>query len=174
MYYTLHHIFLRWHCVYILVVNLSRPLHSPVPSHEIPPHARQRNMEYHQSIEFWLNMVFSHKVRGQESVDLPNIVIVGTHKDLLHVNPKEQERLAKEYFAELQSPLLRNAHFQQVHREFIAVESKGGDPENYAKLRTLILKLVEQHCNQSRSRPIRWLRLAKKLHELKNDKHIIN
>ena len=174
MYYALHHIFLRWHCVYVLVVNLSRDLHSKVPSHELPPHNREKQMEYYQSVEFWLNMIFSHMVKGEQNFDLPNVVLVGTHKDLLHENPQVQDRLADEYFQELQSLLLNRAHFQQVHSQFIAVDSKGGDPENYAKLRKLIFDLVEGHCNQSRCRPIKWLRLEKKLHELKNDRSLTN
>ncbi len=170
MYYILHHIFLRWHCVYILVVNLSRPLHSHVPSHELPPHTRQKNMKYFESIEFWLNMVFSHMIKVQENTDMPRVVLVGTHKDKLHHNPDEQDRLAQEYFDEMQSLFLKKAHFQLVHGKFIAVDSKGGDPENYAKLRTLIFELVENHCKLSR--PIRWLRLEKKLHEMKQDKSL--
>ena len=168
VYYTLHHIFLRWHCVYILVVNLSRPLHSLVPSHELPPHINQKNMKYYESLEFWLNMVYSHMVKVRETIDLPNIVLVGTHKDLLHESSIEQDRMAQEYFLELQSLFLKKAHFQQVHSKFIAVDSKGGDPENYAKLRSLVSDLVEKHCKISRPRPVRWLRLEKKLHELKN------
>ncbi len=174
IYYMLHHIFLRWHCVYVLVVNLSRPLHSKVPEHELPPHTRNKEMEYHQSIEFWLNMVFSHMVKAQDQVDLPSIVLVGTHKDMLHEDVKKQTMLAEKYFNEIQSLFLNKAHFQQVHTQFIAVDSKGGDPENYAKLRALIFELVEGHCTQSRSRPIRWLRLEKKLHELKNDGSLTN
>ncbi len=169
VYYTLHHIFLRWHCVYILVINLSRPLHSLVPSHEIPPHIKQKNMEYHESLEFWLNMVYSHMVKVQNTIDLPNIVLVGTHKDLLHDNPNEQDRMAQEYFLQLQSLFLKKAHFQQVHCDFIAIDSKGGDPENFAKLRSLVSDLIEKHCEISSPRPIRWLRLEKKLHELEND-----
>ncbi len=168
MYYILHHIFLRWNCVYILVVNLSRPLHSLVPSHELPPHTRQNQMKYYQSIEFWLNMVFSHMVKVKGKGELPSIVLVGTHKDKLH----DAYRTPDEYFSELQSLFLNKAHFQQVHSQFIAVDSKGGDPENYAKLRALIFDLVEKHCSQSRPRPIRWLRLEKKLHELKKDESL--
>ncbi len=174
LYYALHHLFLRLHCVYILVVNLSRPLHSLVPSHELPPHARKQSMEYYQSIEFWLNMVFSHMTKINGNAEFPRILLVGTHKDLLHENPKEQERLAQKYFGELQILFLNKAHFQQVHSEFIAVDSKNGDPKAYSKLRAKIFELVEKHCKESRPRPIRWLRLEKKLHELKNDPSFIN
>ncbi len=172
IYYILHHIFLRWNCVYILVVNLSRPLHSKVPTHELPPHARQKSMEYYQSIEFWLNMVFSHMVKMKDTEELPSVVLVGTHKDTLHEDPAIQTRMANEYFSKLQSLFLNKAHFKQVHSTFLAVDSKNGDPENYAKLRTLIFDLVEKRCNQKSTRPIRWLRLEKKLHELKNDESL--
>ncbi len=172
LYYILHHIFLRCHCLYILVVNLSRPLYSQVPSHELPPHTRQTSMKYVQSIEFWLDMLLSHMVKATSKDDLPNILLVGTHKDLLHENPMEQDRLAAEYFKELQSLLLKRANFRQVHGEFISVDSKGGDPENYAKLRKLVLDLIEKHCSETQYRPIKWLNLEKKLRELKNDRSL--
>ncbi len=172
VYYILHHIFLRCHCLHILVVNLSRPLYSQVPSHELPPHTRQTTMMYFQSIEFWLNMLLSHMVEEQNNKDLPHILLVGTHKDLLHENPKERDRLAAKYFKELQSLLLKKASFSRVHSEFISVDSKGGDPENYAKLRKLVLNLTEKHCSEAKFRPIKWLNLEKKLHSLKNDKSL--
>ncbi len=181
MYYILHHIFLRWRCVYILVVNLARPLHSEVPCHELPAHARRTSMTYCQSIEFWLNMIYSHMVKNENKTDLPNVVLVGTHKDLLDPDPNKQNSFAREYFTELQNILSKNAHFPQVHSTFISVDSKGGDPENYRKLRSLIFDLVKKHCSQSRLRPVRWLGLEKKLHELEKsnslpylDKHLVS
>ncbi len=99
-------------------------MHSKVPSHELPPHTREKHMEYYHSIEFWLNMVFSHMVKVKDMVEMPRIVLVGTHKDTLHEYPNIRDRLAEEYFREIQALFLNKAHFQQVHSQFIAVDSK--------------------------------------------------
>ncbi len=51
-YYILHHIFLRWRCVFILVINLARDLFSPIPSHQMQHHSRKPMMVYWEQIEF--------------------------------------------------------------------------------------------------------------------------
>ncbi len=169
VYYVLHHIFLRSQCIYILIVKLSKSLDSMVQSHELPPHTRQQNVTYHQEIEFWLNMIYSHMSKSKDGQQPPNILIVGTHKDELHDDIEQQEQLAQAYFTQLQTLLLRKANFQAVHSTFIAVNSKNGDPQNFNKLRSLIFDVIEGHHNWKSPRPIRWLRLEKKIHDLKSD-----
>ena len=164
MYYILHQIFLRWRCVYILVINLSRDLHSTLPSHQMPYHKQRTKMKYWEQIEFWLNMIMSHLRKTNDNKDPNNILIVGTHKDLLAGNTKEQERKAQKYYSELESLLINRAHLKLI-KTFIAVDSKGGDPKNYAKLRGCLMEAIQEHCRWDEHRPIRWLRLEKKLHE---------
>ncbi len=167
MYYLLHHIFLRSQCLYILVVNLSRDLHSTVPSHEIPPHARLQGMKYYESIAFWLNMIFSNKDKFGTEDTPPNVIIVGTHKDLLAPNdPQAQAKLVEEYFESLKEQLLDMASFKLVHCRFIAVDNKNGDEENLSILRSLVFDLIKEHSTKQNMRPVRWLRLEKRLHDL--------
>ena len=169
LYYVLHHIFLRSQCIYVLIVKLTKPLDSTVPSHELPPHTRQQSIKYHQEIEFWLNMIYSHMSKSKDGQQPQNILIVGTHKDKLHDDVQQQELLAQAYFTELQRLLIQKANFQAVHGTFIAVDSKNGDPQNFSRLRSLIFDVIEGHHNWKSPRPIRWLRLEKKLHDLKYD-----
>ncbi len=166
MYYLLHHIFLRSQCLYILVVNLSRDLHSTVPSHELPPHTRLQGMKYYESIAFWLNMIFSNKDKVGVEDTSPNVIIVGTHKDLLATDQQTQAKLAGEYFESLKEQLLEMASFKLVHCRFIAVDNKNGDEESLSILRSLVFDLIKEHSTKQNMRPIRWLRLEKMLHDL--------
>ncbi len=184
IYYILHHIFLRCRCVYILVINLSTDLYSPVPQHEMPEHGKhsKTEMKYWEAIEFWLNMIVSHIKRkgGSNEGESENVIIVGTHKDLIGDTPQEQDKKANEYFKQLQGMLMFKEHAKLI-RDFIAVDSKGGDPENFEKLRSEIMDAIKEHCYWNKPRPVRWLHLEKKLHELLEnkliselDKHVVN
>ncbi len=166
VYYILHAIFLRWHCVYILVVNLSTPLDSDVPYHELPPHNTKHGMKYYQQIEFFLNMIYSHRKRNESDIDYPNVLIVGTHKDKL---AGDKEENAEKYFMDLRKYLKGKASLELVDSKFIAVDSLNGDEENYTRLRSAVFRLIRLHCSQSRPRPIRWLQLEKRLLELRDD-----
>ncbi len=171
MYYILHQIFLRWRCVYILVINLSRDLHSTIARHQMPYHKHKTEMKYWEQIEFWLNMIMSHLRKTDGNKNPNNVIIVGTHKDLLPGNTRAQERKAQEYYNELESLLINRAHLKLI-RTFIAVDSKGGDPENYGRLRAYLMEAIQEHCRWDEPRPIRWLRLEKKLHEHRETKFV--
>ena len=89
-FYNLHQIFLRPKCVYTFIVNLSRNLHDYIQAHQMPYHGTHVKMKYHQQIEFWLNMIASHSLVKNNENYKGNVVIVGTHKDLLPGDPEQQ------------------------------------------------------------------------------------
>ncbi len=165
-FYNLHQIFLRPKCVYALIVNLSRNLHDEIPSHQMPYHGTNVKMKYHQQIEFWLNMIASHAIRG--NVGEGNVVLVGTHKDRLPGTPEKQQLAAQEYYKTICN-LFANKEHANLVCDFYAVDSKGGDEENYAKVRRKLMDEIKKNCRWDESRPIRWLRLEKRLHELKDE-----
>ncbi len=170
VYYILHYIFLRTHCIYILVVNLAKPLDSLV---KVPKNLGKlaeglqdsdvfMEIKYLDQILTWLNMILtSLKVFGERQS--PCVILVGTHKDLLHNDKAEQERLAGEYLNDLTS------HFNKVQGDLIiktpiAVDSKNGDP-NFDILRELIIEAMDQQSKHRQYRPVKWLRLEKSLYE---------
>ncbi len=171
VYYVLHSIFIRSRCVYIVVVKLSRSLHKSVPAHELPPHTRSKQIKYWQQIDYWLRTIFSHSAK-QKGQDPANIIIVGTHKDQLQGDAEAQQDAAIKYFEELDDLLSRYAYYRSVHREFIAVDSKGGDEDNYARLRKLIMQVIEENGGWNKKRPVRWLRLEAMLHKLREEKSL--
>ncbi len=166
-FYNLHQIFLRPKCVYALIVSLSRDLHEEISAHQMPYHGTSVKMKYHQQIEFWLNMIASHAIK-QNDRDKGNVFIVGTKKDLLPGDEVQQQEEAEKYYEELLD-LLENKEHINLIQDFVAVDSKGGDPVNYEKLREILMEGIEEHCIWNETRPIRWLRLEKKLHELKDE-----
>ena len=165
MFYILHPIFFRARCLYILVINLSIKLDTKVRSLQSTSEQEQK---YSECIIFWLNMILSHLGKNQSSEAQGKVILVGTHKDLLHKDKDKQKKLANEYFKKLKAMLENKEHQILIHTCF-AVDSKGGDPETYEKVRAELLSSFSTHCKWGEKRPIRWLRLQRKLHSLQAD-----
>ncbi len=173
-FYLLHHIFLRRGCVCALIINLATPLHSFVPDDHIPfPSTENQQLKYWEQIVYWLKSILS-RMKITETGDIQdNLILVGTHKDLLHEDPAEQEKLANEYFNELKKLLKQEGTlYLKLISGFWAVNNKGGDPYIFAQLRNAIMESMKKHCKWEEKRPIRWLNLEQKLHDLRQDKSL--
>ncbi len=171
VFYLLHHIFLQRSCVCALVIKLSTPLHSVVSEDQMPfPSNGNRQMKYWEQIVYWMDAILS-RMKITETGDVPdNLILVGTHKDLLHDNPAEQEKLAEEYFKELKTLLKQEGKlYLKLISGFWAVDNRGGDPYTFAKLRNALINSLQKHCKWEEKRPIRWLNLEQKLHDLRQD-----
>ncbi len=170
VYYILHYIFLRTYCIYLLVVNLSKPLESLV---KIPKNLGKLaeglqeedvfiEVRYVEQVMSWLNMILtSLKVFGE--AENPCIILVGTHKDLLNGDSKEREHLAEVYFNDLTSRFSK-AQSALIIGSPIAVDSKNGDV-NFETLRELIIESIDAQYEGRQFRPVKWLQLEKKLYE---------
>lgn len=171
VYYNTHHIFIRLKCVYVLVVDLSKDLQSTASSHQIPSNSTNSEMKYYQEIEFWLNMILSSMRHSSPHEDLKNVIVVGTHKDLLDDDKAIQELKANQYFEDLKELLMNRAHLRIV-RSFLAVDNKGEDIGGLRKIRNSIMEAIEEHCRWNEKRPIRWLLLEKRLQSLQYDRSL--
>ncbi len=170
VYFILHYIFLRTHCIYILVVNLSRPCDALV---KIPRNLGKLaaglqaedafvEVRYFEQVMSWLNMILtSLKLFGDK--ESPCVILVGTHKDLLHENKEEQKKLADAYFSDLTSRF-NKAQSDLLLGNAIAVDSKHGDA-NFDKLRELIIESIDAQYEGRQFRPVKWLQLEKCLYE---------
>ena len=186
VYQTVHHCFLRYKCVFILVVNLAIGLFSHVPVVTKPSMetasrfwASRKNstIPYIDQIIMWLNTILSH-MQPDASGEYPkNVIVVGTHKDQLsyikhtYVKWWDPNLMAEEYFKQLES-LLRNKAHKKIIRAYFAVDNKGGDVETFKELRPYVIEAIRENCDWNKKRPIRWLLLQKHLHELQNDDSI--
>ncbi len=169
VYYSIHQVFLRATCVYVLVINLTIPLEKKRLDVQGSCDSKSnRSQLYIQEIEFWINLILSHMKKAQHAKGKGSIILVGTHKDKLHSDINQRESLADEYFQRLKD-MLRNTQHKNLIRKCFAVDSLGGDEETYEKLREELMAAIKIHCNWGQIRPIRWLLLAKHLHELKSD-----
>ncbi len=170
VYYILHYIFLRTYCIYLLVVNLSKPLESlvkmPKNLGKLAEGLQEEDIfvevRYVEQVMSWLNMILtSLKVFGE--TENPCIILVGTHKDLLNEDKHERECLAEKYFNDLTGRFSK-AQSDLIIGSPIAVDSKNGDV-NFDALRELIIESIDAQYEGRQFRPVKWLQLEKSLHE---------
>ncbi len=152
----LHSIFMSSKCVYALVVNLSIDLNSLVSN----------GSTYMEQIEFWLNMILSRRSKQKYSAEPDNVIIVGTHKDLLDNSVEIQERKAYDYFEQIQNKLTNKAHLNLI-KDFIPVDNKNRATKSFERLRSIIIETAKEHCCWNDIRPIKWLKLEERLKRLK-------
>ena len=163
VYYTLHTVFLRVTCVYVVVVDLSIEMTSS--NNKENEESGSTNFE---SFEYWLNTILSHMRKGAQNVNKGNVIVLGTHIDKLHPDKVEQRRLAEGFFQQLKSKFQTKQHRNLVV-SFFAVDNIDGDHETYGKIRETLLDAVKANCHWGEMRPIRYLQMTQRLQFLQED-----
>ncbi len=125
-------------------------------------------MKYHQEIEFWLNMILSGMKENNSRDEFRNVILVGTHKDLLDIDREEQNKKATKYFDDLKELFINRAHLKLI-RTCMAMDNKGGDVDQFEQLRAAIMEAIQENCPWNETRPIKWLLLEKELQSLQYD-----
>ena len=119
VYQVSHQLFLRDHCIYLVVFRLTDPPRFSV-----------------EEVLFWVNSIL---VRDPKS---SSILLVGTHADRLH----ERERKSVGDFV-LSSILKRYAGNSAIQREWVEVKCTAEHAqESMKELKKNLLGLADQHC----------------------------
>jgi len=160
LYYALHHIFIRTTAVFLVVFSLSDALSAPdlVARHLI----------------HWVNSIHTYSggryTRNAEELDIDNmgenILLVGTHKDVIPADQLEQSLKAiddqlygifkgLDCYCHLRFPGEKNTG----SRIFFAVSNKQGDNDpEVAELRDTIIDVIDSMNFIHVPRPLRWIR----------------
>ncbi|XP_077976934.1 uncharacterized protein LOC144432566 [Glandiceps talaboti] len=198
VFYTTHQVFLTNRAVYILVVDITKPLDSIVA-----PETRQGVYDVVEEqtkstikdyIHFWLNSIHAHaslsnyhysqqeeplsNISSDQSVpSSPAVIIVATHKDqLIQVKNSTQEAMIKNFLKDLRKFL--GCHVTAAHEHVLpkiyvvdnSHKSRTGeeDPEMLSLKEQLSL-VVRQQNWMGEERPIKWLRMEEKFKNLKEE-----
>ncbi len=154
VYTNLHPIFLRTDCVQ--TEKLENTLH------------KEEWKNYSEEIEFWLQMIQSNYRRPIECEQVPNVLLVGTHKDMLQgENAGEREKQAEKLVQSLRERLT-GKQYKYLIANYFHVDSKSGvkgDPESFRKLKECLIKAIKVCPTWETERPVPYMRLLGKLYE---------
>ncbi len=117
VYTNLYPIFLRTDCIHIVVYDLEK-LENAKNVKDLK--------NYSDQIEFWLQMIQSNYKRPNNTDQLQNVLLVGTHKDKLKGNnAEEREKLAEQLIQGLKDKLT-GKEYKYLIANYFHVDSKGG------------------------------------------------
>ncbi len=159
VYTNLHPIFLRSACVHIVVYDLEK----------LEKASNKEEWEsYSDEIEFWLQMIQSNYKRPTNTNQVPNVLLVGTHKDKLQgQNAVEKEKCAEQLIECLRKKLT-GKQYKYLISDYFHVDSKGGvhrDTESFKKLKKCLIASIKVCPTWEIERPIPYMRLLSKLYE---------
>ncbi|KAI8493712.1 hypothetical protein Bbelb_286330 [Branchiostoma belcheri] len=175
VYYSSHHVFYSPYAIYIVTLNLEKPLDTPLePWPGSCTEAFQLRTEG-DVVDYHLESIRAHTGPNKRTLlnddqehdgkqdKGPPVIVVGTHKDQV-----EQEQI-DELFFKLKEHLSGKAIDSHVYDRYFAVDNTKRDPEDpeLLHLRDAILKIAQQQNHMGRKIPIRWLELKSKLIEMK-------
>ncbi|CAH1250351.1 SIN3A [Branchiostoma lanceolatum] len=172
VYYSSHHVFYTHYAIYIVTLNLEKPLDTPLePWPGSCAEALQLRTEG-DVVDYHLESIRAHTgpnkrtlLNDDQELDVnkgPHVIVVGTHKDQV-----EQTRI-DEFFSNLREHLSGKAIDSHVHDRYFAVDNTKRGPEDpeLSDLRDSILKIAQQQNHMGMTIPIRWLELKSKLMEM--------
>ncbi|XP_078663194.1 uncharacterized protein LOC144906615 [Branchiostoma floridae x Branchiostoma belcheri] len=169
VYYSSHHVFYSHYAIYIVTLNLEKPLDTPLePWPGSCAGALQLRTEG-DVFDYHLESIRAHTGPNKRTLSDdqqqdkgPPVIVVGTHKDQV-----EQEQI-DELFSNLKEHLSGKAIDTHVYDRYFAIDNTKRDPEDpeMSHLRDFILKIAQQQNHMGRRIPIRWLELKSKLVEM--------
>eukprot|EP00058_Branchiostoma_floridae_P022256 XP_002607746.1 hypothetical protein BRAFLDRAFT_82806 [Branchiostoma floridae] len=170
VYYSSHHVFYSHYAIYIVTLNLEKPLDTPLePWPGSCAEALQLRTEG-DIVDYHLESIQVHTgpnkrtLLNDEELDVkkhkgPTVIVVGTHKDQV-----EQAQI-DEIFSNLKERFRGKAIDSHVHDRYFAIDNTKRDPEDpeMSQLRDCIFKIAQQQNHMGRRIPIRWLELKSTL-----------
>ncbi|XP_078598131.1 uncharacterized protein LOC144874135 isoform X2 [Branchiostoma floridae x Branchiostoma japonicum] len=174
VYYSSHHVFYSHYAIFILTLNLTKPLSEPLkPWAGSCAEALQLKTEG-DLVDYHLESIRAHtrpNKRELQDVDQdvdaerdrqPPVIVVGTRKDQL------KQDVVEAFLDTVKEHFKGKAISKHVEDRYFAVDNTKRDPEDpeLSDLRDFILKVAQQQNHMGRTIPISWLELKSKLMEM--------
>jgi len=165
LYYSTHHFFLNKRSIYLLLMDMTMDLDSPIG--DSAPQSGLDNKDYTclEAFKFWINSIYMYSsLHDQETEIKPTIILVGTHKDKMNPDWSEDERkeeMAK-FFNEALDLFLENKKINKhiSEKKFLINNLDQNDPE-YENIRTEVKRLAEKQSYWNKKHPVKWIQLEK-------------
>ncbi|XP_033111650.1 uncharacterized protein LOC117112651 [Anneissia japonica] len=171
IYHGIHKIFMTFMAVYIVVFNLESCLdeHAIVQdsSGKEYPHLLT-NLKF---IIYWIESVYTHSRQliddMDEDIDLPAIVLVGTHRDSLGDNEEERDRKVKEAFKKISNELEGKPYESHVYHKYFDIENNCQEIDKTVfELKNVLEVLMKTLVKPV---PLKWMYFRCELQQLRDE-----
>ena len=170
IFYATHQLFHSPRAVYLLVLDLSRPLDDIVDDKDFPEsQGGLGKMDIRSFCKFWLQSI--HSFVGTQDGD-PPVFLVGTHLDLLPGSREEKEKQAMAYMKNVRQLFADSATANHIQERMFIVDNTVDSNIEYDSLRSCITDLVQEKQTWNPEMPAKWIPLETSLIKRKPMKYI--
>lgn len=170
LYYTTHHFFLNSRSIYLLLMDVSKPLKEkadcPPAGIVLEPHTSK------DAFKFWLNSIHMYSILESENQNFtPTVILVGTHKDELEKKGKDPEKCNENFFNDALCEFIDrdSGVLRRIHDKKFLVNNNNHESSDYETLRDTIEKLASEQHYWDKELPARWIELEQYLDLLRED-----
>lgn len=174
IYYTTHHFFLNNRSIYLLLMDISKPLDSKV---ENPPAGIiHEPFTCKEVFKFWLNSI--HMYSSLDSRDTKHtVVLVGTHKDKLNefglLEEDEKEEFKDKYFDNALKAFAEiPAILKHIYPRKFLINNLDRKSSIFNEIQQTVVELASQQFYWNELMPARWIELERALDLLKEEEHL--
>ncbi|KAL4239529.1 hypothetical protein ACF0H5_000343 [Mactra antiquata] len=169
IYYSTHHFFLNHRSIYLLLMDVSKPLNDLAGDSSVFPVTGFTDEDFTclEVFKFWLRSIYMYySTRISKSSIKPCVILIGTHKDELTCKEDDKEQFKEDFFNEALGSFIKTPLLQLVHRKKFLINNLDRN-EDYQSIRNEIITIAKQQDYWNEPRPAKWISLERSLENFK-------
>lgn len=166
IYYTTHHFFLNSRSIYLLLMDVSKPLDSVENDYTKMSGIFGKKFTGKDVFKFWLRSIHMYSTlnadESRSEGQAPIVVLIGTKKDqLLDMTDEEKEIYKEKFFDEALESFRGTPILSHIHRKKFLVNNLERDNPVYDEIKLTVQELASQQYYWNKRVPARWIELEK-------------
>jgi len=171
LYYSTHHFFLNKRSIYLLLMDVTRRLESPINESASQSGIIHKDFTCLDAFKFWINSIHMYsQIYDQETEIKPTIILIGTHKDKMNPDLTEKAKRSEmiEFFNEALLPFRDNEEILKHinEKKFLINNCDKNDPE-YEDVRKEVRRLAEGQSYWTEKHPVKYIQLEKEFDKVR-------
>ncbi|RWS25595.1 Neuralized-like protein, partial [Leptotrombidium deliense] len=137
LYFIVNQILLTPYAVYVLVIDVSEDLDAPICQsleNLIQVEMRKKDFSTLQLIHFWLTVLYAQvgtyalsqsfdtENNDESCISSPKVIIVGTHRNSVHLEPLTRDQMVNDTFERILQSLEGKVYKDLVHPKCVAID----------------------------------------------------
>jgi len=165
LYYSTHHFFLNKRSIYLLLMDMTKDLNSPITDSAAQSGIEHKDFTCLEAFKFWINSIHMYSsIHDQETEIKPTIILIGTHKDKMNPNWTEDEKKQEmvKFFNQALDPFLKNKDIlKHISRKKFLINNLNENDSEYENIRKEVRRLAEEQSYWNEKHPVKWIQLEK-------------
>lgn len=164
IYYTTHHFFLNNRSIYLLLMDVSKPLKTNDKDCSTFAAISGGSFTSLDAFKFWLKSIHLYSTFSGRKAQ-KSVILVGTHKDKLEGTEEDKEQQMEDYFDNALSSFINSPILDLVYKKKFLVDNLEKESPVIDEIKKSVKQLASEQFYWNDLVPAKWLELEKCLDE---------